>query len=69
MNWDQIKGNWAQFTGRIREEWGELTDDEVQEAKGDRDKLIGLIQEKYGKAREEAAEEVARFEQKLSEHT
>ena len=62
MNWDQIEGNWTQFKGKVREEWGELTDDEVDQAEGNREQLIGKIQEKYGKAREEAEREVAEWQ-------
>ncbi|WP_417525993.1 CsbD family protein [Marinovum sp.] len=58
MNWDQIEGNWKQFTGKAQEKWGDLTDDEVQRAKGNRTQLAGIIQEKYGKTREEAEREV-----------
>lgn len=54
MNWDQIEGKWTQFKGSAKEKWGELTDDELDQAAGKRDKLVGLVQEKYGKAREEA---------------
>mgnify|MGYP001065142168 FL=1 len=58
MNWDQIKGQWKQFTGGIQEKWGELTDDEVAEMNGEQEQLIGKIQEKYGKTKEEARDEV-----------
>ncbi|GLT09442.1 CsbD family protein [Sulfitobacter sp. PR48] len=61
MNWDQIKGNWKQMTGSIKSEWGELTDDEVTEAEGDREKLVGKIQERYGVAKEEAERQVNEF--------
>ncbi|WGW05429.1 CsbD family protein [Tropicibacter oceani] len=57
MNMDQVKGKWTQLVGKAREEWGELTDDEVMEARGERDQLVGKIQEKYGKTREEAERE------------
>ena len=58
MNWDTVKGNWKQMTGKIKEEWGDLTDDEITEAEGDRDQLIGKIQAKYGIAKEEAEKQV-----------
>lgn len=58
MNWDQIQGNWKQFSGSIRERWGELTDNEVEAAAGDRDRIEGLIQERYGTTKEEARREV-----------
>ena len=51
MNWDTIEGKWTQLTGSVREQWGKLTDDDIAEAKGNRDQLIGKIQEKYGDAR------------------
>ena len=58
MNWDTIEGKWTKLTGSVREQWGKLTDDDIAEAKGNRDQLIGKIQEKYGIAREEAEKEV-----------
>lgn len=66
MNWDQIKGNWTEFKGKAREKWGELTDDELQEARGERDQLVGLIQEKYGKAKAEAEKEVEEWQARLN---
>lgn len=58
MNWDQIKGNWSQIKGKALEQWGELTGDELDQARGERDQLVGLVQEKYGKAKAEAEKEV-----------
>lgn len=58
MNIDQLKGNWKQLKGKVREEWGELTNDEIDKAEGNREQLVGLVQEKYGKAREAAEREV-----------
>ncbi|MBE9639362.1 CsbD family protein [Salipiger mangrovisoli] len=65
MNWDQIEGNWKEFKGKVREQWGELTDDEVQQAKGDREQLAGLIQKKYGVAKEEAEKQVDSWQRGL----
>lgn len=62
MNWDQIEGNWKQFKGKVKEKWGELTDDDLQVIGGKRDKLIGKLQEKYGIAKEEAEKELKTFE-------
>ena len=45
MNWDRIEGNWKQFTGKVKEEWGDLTDDDVAKANGNREQLAGRIQE------------------------
>lgn len=67
MNWDQIEGKWDQLRGSARERWGELTDDDVQRAKGDREQLVGIIQERYGKAREEAEREVSDWQRSLSD--
>lgn len=58
MNWDRIEGNWKEFKGRIREQWGKLTDDDLDIAAGKRDQLIGRIQERYGIAREVADRQV-----------
>ncbi|WP_371154332.1 CsbD family protein [Jannaschia sp. 2305UL9-9] len=58
MNWDQIQGNWTQFTGKAKQQWGELTDDDLAQAEGDRDVLEGKIQERYGDSKEEAREKV-----------
>lgn len=58
MNWDTIKGNWKQFTGKVREEWGDLTDDELERMQGDREQLAGKVQERYGLTKEEADRQV-----------
>jgi len=65
MNWDRIEGNWKQFSGKIKEKWGQLTDDELTRINGDRQQLEGLIQERYGYARDKAREEVDRWSQSL----
>ena len=54
MNWDQIEGKWNQFKGSIKQEWGKLTDDDLDYISGTRDRLIGRLQQKYGLAKEEA---------------
>jgi uncharacterized protein YjbJ (UPF0337 family) len=58
MNWDQVKGNWKQFSGKVKEKWGDLTDDDLTMIAGRRDQLIGKLQERYGYAREVAEREV-----------
>ncbi len=58
MNWDQIEGNWKQFTGKAKAKWGEITEDELQQTKGRREELIGLVQERYGDSRAEAERQV-----------
>lgn len=54
MNWDRIEGNWLQFKGKAKEQWGKLTDDELDQIDGQRDQLRGKIQECYGIGRDEA---------------
>ncbi len=56
--WDQIAGQWKQVKGEARKQWGKLTDDEVEQIKGQRDVLAGKIQERYGITREEANRQV-----------
>jgi len=58
MNWDTIEGNWKEFKGRVREQWGRLTNDEVDVIGGRQDKLVGKLQEHYGIARDEAERQV-----------
>ncbi|HEX9564841.1 MAG TPA: CsbD family protein [Gemmatimonadaceae bacterium] len=65
MNWDQIKGNWRVYKGRVKERWGELSDDDLDRIDGKRDQLLGLLQNRYGKTREVAADEVREFEDTL----
>ena len=65
MNWDQIEGKWEQFKGSAREQWGNLTDDELAEARGNREQLAGLIQERYGKTKEEAEREIDEWQSRM----
>lgn len=65
MNWDQIEGNWKQLKGSAREQWGKLTDDDLDVIGGKRDKLVGKIQERYGVAREVAEKQVEEYRSRL----
>jgi uncharacterized protein YjbJ (UPF0337 family) len=58
MNWDTIKGKWKQVRGEAQRKWGKLTDDDLDVAEGNRDKLAGKIQERYGVAKDEAERQV-----------
>jgi uncharacterized protein YjbJ (UPF0337 family) len=62
MNQDQMEGKWKQFKGKAKEQWGKLTDDDLDVIAGKRDQLIGKVQERYGIAREEAEKQVSAFE-------
>ncbi len=61
MNWDQVQGNWKQWSGQAKEKWGKLTDNELTEAAGRREQLAGLLQERYGYARAEADRAIDEF--------
>lgn len=60
MNWDILAGKWKQMRGELRTWWGKLSDDDVDRIGGQKDKLIGLLQERYGYTREYAEQEIAR---------
>ena len=62
MNWDQVAGNWKQFSGNAMEKWGKLTDNDWTVIKGQREQLVGKVQERYGIAKDEAEKQVAEFE-------
>ena len=61
MNEDVLKGKWHQLKGDIKSRWGKLTNDDLDRAEGDAEKLIGRVQERYGYQREEAKREVDDF--------
>lgn len=61
MNSDILKGKWKQFKGKVKEEWGELTDDDINQIEGEYDQLVGRVQERYGYSRERAQREVDEF--------
>ena len=48
MNWDIVQGNWEQMKGKVRQEWGELTNDDMDRIEGSREQLVGRLQERYG---------------------
>jgi len=58
MNREILKGKWKRLKGSARPKWGKLTDDDLDRIEGSRDELVGMIQERYGKSREEAEREV-----------
>jgi uncharacterized protein YjbJ (UPF0337 family) len=61
MNGDILKGVWSQWKGRVRQQWGRFTDDDVARIDGDRELLLGRIQQLYGRTREAAEEELEQF--------
>lgn len=66
MNWDRIEGNWKQFSGDIQKHWGKLTNDDLQAVGGQRKKLEGKIQERYGIGKDEAHKKVDEFLSKFN---
>ena len=58
MDWNRIAGDWKQFTGRVKEKWGKLTDDDLDVINGRREQLEGKIQERYGVAKDQVRRDV-----------
>ena len=58
MDWNRVEGNWKQFKGKVKEQWGKLTDDDLDQIAGKRDQLEGKIQERYGLATDRAKSDV-----------
>jgi len=62
MNWDRIAGNWKQAKGKVKEQWGKLTDDDLDNVAGKRDQLVGKIQNAYGIGKDEAEKQMNEWE-------
>jgi uncharacterized protein YjbJ (UPF0337 family) len=67
MNWDTIKGNWKQITGKVKQKWGKLTDDDLTTIAGKRDELAGILQKKYGYGKDQAEQELDAFSRDLDQ--
>ncbi|MGY6410098.1 MAG: CsbD family protein [Alkalilacustris sp.] len=65
MSWDVVKGKWKQAMGSAKSKWGELTDDELRQIDGDRQQMVGKLQEKYGLAKNEAEKQVDEWAEKV----
>ena len=63
MNWDIVEGNWKQFKGKVKAQWGKLTEDQLEVIAGKRVGLEGKLQETYGMTKEEAEKQIKRFEE------
>lgn len=61
MNKDTLEGKWKQLKGEAQKKWGKLTNDDLDVINGQREKFSGIIQERYGKSKEEAEKEIERF--------
>jgi uncharacterized protein YjbJ (UPF0337 family) len=66
MNQDRIAGQWKQLSGKIKEKWGKLTDDDLRQAEGNSEYLTGKVQERYGIAKDVAQKQVTDFSKTLN---
>jgi uncharacterized protein YjbJ (UPF0337 family) len=66
VNKDMFEGNWTQFKGRIQEEWGKLTDHDLDVIAGRRDQLVGKLEERYGIAKDVLEKQIGEFEKRHS---
>jgi len=67
MDWNIVEGNWKQIKGKVKAQWGKLTDDHLDVIAGNRDQLAGKIQETYGITKDETEQQIKRFEE-LNKH-
>jgi uncharacterized protein YjbJ (UPF0337 family) len=67
MNWDVIEGNWLQYKGQVKAQWGKLTNDHLESIAGKRDQLAGKIQEAYGVGQDEAEKQIKAFQKYLKQ--
>jgi len=58
MNWDRVQGDWKQFSGKVKEKWGQLTDGDLAQINGNREQLEGKIQSRYGLAKDKVKGDV-----------
>lgn len=69
MNWDRIEGNWKTLKGKIRQQWGKLSDDDLERIAGKRDELSGRLQKAYGIGKDEADRQINEFSSRFEEET
>ncbi|MBE0627146.1 MAG: CsbD family protein [Burkholderiales bacterium] len=67
MNWDRIEGNWKQVKGKVKEQWGRLTDDQLEVIAGKRDSLVGSIQESYGLSKDETEKQIVNWQKRMKD--
>jgi uncharacterized protein YjbJ (UPF0337 family) len=65
MNWDMLEGKWKELKGKFKSKWAKLTDDDWNWIAGKKDQLVGLLQERYGYAKEQAQKEADEFVESL----
>jgi uncharacterized protein YjbJ (UPF0337 family) len=62
MNWDRVEGNWKTLKGQVKQQWGKLTDDDLDVINGKREELLGRIQNAYGMSRDDADRQIREWE-------
>jgi len=67
MNWTQVEGKWDQLKGKVRTQWGKLTDDDVEHLAGKRDQLSGALVERYGIMKDQAEQQIDDWLTKLDQ--
>ncbi len=67
MNWDQIEGKWKEMKGDVRKKWAKLTDDDLEFIGGNKDKLIGRLQQRYGNSKEQAERDLEEWQKGLAD--
>ena len=65
MNWDTIEGNWKQMAGKVKQQWGNLTDDDLAKVTGKREELEGVLQTRYGYSKDQVKQELDNWSAKL----
>ena len=65
MNWDRAAGEWKQLKGKVKQQWGKLTDDDLTYINGHRDQLLGRVQERYGIAKDQAEKQIKDWERAI----
>jgi uncharacterized protein YjbJ (UPF0337 family) len=65
MNWDQVEGKWKEFSGKIKQKWDKLTDDDLGRIGGKKDELEGTLQKHYGYTKEQVSRELDDFGRSL----
>ncbi len=65
MNWDQIEGKWKEFSGKVKQKWDKLTDDEIGQLSGKKDELAGTLQKHYGYSKDEVNRHLDDFSRDL----
>jgi uncharacterized protein YjbJ (UPF0337 family) len=66
MNWDIVKGKWKEMKGELRKQWGKLTDEDFEQIAGEKDKLLGRLQQRYGWSRDEAERTAEEYFRKIA---